>query len=320
MMKTIWKSRIPLSFLTLAERIRQLGKLPLSGYSFAAAEFEPHKSPFFIIGCGRSGNTLLRSMLCAGGKVVIPPESYVIPRVIRRFSVYAYLPWDIVASIVVSEFESYKEFYTWGINLANAHQKARSLPVSRRNLANIIDIVYKEYELQLGKTNLRWGDKTPINTIYVDKILKVFPTAQYIHIVRDPRDVVCSYVNAGLYKSHAEAAQFWNLCVDKSAWLSNKLEQNQFYQLRYEDLVTRPECVLKPLCKFLGVGYKDEMLEYWKITNDLGDVDVHSHHKNVSRPISTESVGKWKNILDRVKQQEVERIIGDRIKHYGYEK
>src|SRR5690606_31966252 len=204
MQKKTNKSKIPLFFIKLFDRIVLL--LRFFCVRKKLTSNHDYLEPFFIIGSGRSGNTLLRSMLVASNQLSIPPESYVWPRIIRRFSAYSFLPWDILSSMIVGEFESYKEYMTWDVNLYPAHQKARKLRKKDQSLSNVINSIYQTYNIAKSQEGIRWGDKTPINTIYINKILKVFPNAQYIHIERDPLDVVCSYVKAGLYSNYEEAA------------------------------------------------------------------------------------------------------------------
>lgn len=311
MLPVIWKSRLPLWSVKLMERSRQLLRLSCKGYPLADT-YEPI-TPFFIIGSGRSGSTLLRSMLIAGGDVIIPPESYVLPRVIRLYSAYSHLPWNVVCSIVIGEFESYKEFYTWDMSLTAAHKRIRDFPKRKRNLAAILDVIYREYGAQSGKENLRWGDKTPINTLYVDKILKVYPDAQFINIVRDPRDVVASYMKAGLYDSVEDAAMFWKACYQKATWLRSAVSTDSLVEVRYEKLVTSPHSELQRVSTFLDIRFQETMMEFWKNSNSLGDVGTHKHHQNVSTPLSNVSIGAWRNMLTINDCNEITRIVGYKV-------
>lgn len=216
-MKKIKKAKIPLLFVWIYESLSLLARFFTIRKRITADHH--FKEPFFIIGCGRSGNTLLRSMLVAGEEVSIPPESYVWPRIIRRFWPLSFLPWHILSSFVVSEFESYKEFNTWEINIYRAHARVRGLAKDKQTLSHIMDIVYRTYIEEKKEKATRWGDKTPINTIFIDKIIKIFPKAQFIHIVRDPRDVVCSYTKAGLYDNYWDALDFWKTANNKATKL-----------------------------------------------------------------------------------------------------
>lgn len=306
-MNKVNKSKVPLFVVRLNDTLKLVFRFFFNRSKFTNThEFE---EPFFIIGSGRSGNTLLRSILVSSNEISIPPESYVWPRIIRKFSTYSFLPWDVLSSIVISEFESFKEFYTWEINIHSAYLKAKNLPKTQRTLSNVLNIVYSTYNDEKNIKVNRWGDKTPINTIYINKILKIFPKAQYIHILRDPRDVVCSYVKAGLYDNYEDAASFWKEATKKAEWLKRKLPKNQFYEIKYENLVQNPEHEIKEICKFLNITYSDKLLNFWKNTESLGDVKYGNHHKNVGNPISASSIGKWKEVLSNEDLDKINRII-----------
>ena len=306
-MNKIAKAKVPFIFVWLFDTLAVFINFLFKRRKLTASH--GFDEPFFIIGSGRSGNTLLRSMLIASNEVSIPPESYVWPRIIRRFRTYSFLPWEICCSMVISEFEAYKEFYTWDINLYFAHQRCRKLSVKNRTLSNILHVIYSTYGDEKGKSGLRWGDKTPINTIYIDKIYKIFPKAQFIHIVRDPLDVVCSYVKAGLYDDYESAALFWNSATERAKKLGRRLPKNQFLEIKYEQLVSSPTEVLKEVCAFLGITYSDSILDFWMNKGHLGDVDFKAHHKNLGKPVSTDSIGKWKSVLSTEEVNRLNKIL-----------
>lgn len=305
-MKNIRKSKVSLFWVWIADSIGIFLSFFFRRKRLTGThDFPP---PFFIIGCGRSGNTLLRSILVANDQLVIPPESYVWPRVIRRFGAYGFLPWDILSSMIVSEFEAYKEFTTWEVNLFETHQSVRKLSKIKQTLSHILHHIYSRFALEKGFEGKRWGDKTPINTIYANKILKVFPEAQFVFMERDPRDVVCSYVKAGLYENYESPARFWRACKDMSVKLQKKLPADQLLFVKYEDLVRRPEQQVQQICDFLGIKYSPELLNYWQKTEHLGDVNYRAHHEKIKSPISSDSIGKWEGQLTQEDLKKISEI------------
>ena len=307
-MDNISKSRAPLWAVNLYDRIQLFLRFISIRKKLTGKHDFPE--PFFIIGCGRSGNTLLRSLLVAGKQVSIPPESYVWPKVIRNFSGHSFMPWPQLCAIVIGEFEAYKEYFTWELNLDKAHRMARDLPRNKQTLSHILHCIYTVYSEQKSEGVKRWGDKTPINTIYIDKVYKVFPKAQYIHIVRDPLDVVCSYVKANLYDSHEPAALFWKEATTKARRLGKRLSSNQYLEIQYEDLVREPKQELMRICDFLNIEYSDEQLNFWKHKDNLGDAKYRSHHKNLGNPITPNSIGKWKTQISQAEADRIKEIAG----------
>jgi protein-tyrosine sulfotransferase len=306
-----FKSSLPIFAVLLFEKF----KLFLAVFKSYKIK-NPH-SPLLIIGSGRSGNTLLRSMLTQGGEIVFPPESYVWPRLYRKSLALSELNWEDYSKIVLGEFISYKEFYTWDYDLTHLFQEVLLLPKSEQNLGGIINLIYTDYAKKFSnQENIRWGDKTPINTIYIDKIIKIFPKAKIIHIVRDPRDVASSYVKAGLEKDYKSAIEIWDLSVSKANKLKNILPRDQFIEVKYEDLVRNPEIVLKNVCDFSNLNFSVEMLDFWKNFDNLGDTNKHEHHKNLSNPLSTDSIGKWKKSINSEVEKELLSIISPQNKKY----
>ncbi len=269
-------------------------------------------NPFFIIGSGRSGNTLLRSILCNNDDIFIPPESYVLPKTIFLFIRRNYYSWEKLVRLVIDKFQSHSEFYTWGINIDPLKKIISNVPNQDQNLLFIIDSIYRYY----GRVNFpgrnKWGDKTPLNTLNLNLLSLVFPTSKYINLIRDGRDVVSSHLKSGIYKNPKHAAWRWN----KSLAIAEKfMERINICNIRYEDLVTNPSDEIKKLCAFLKIDYFDNMLEVNK--KDLGDVKYHEHHKNIFNEINTNSIGKWRK-LSKIEVDEIERYTAPNLRKYGY--
>lgn len=283
-------------------------------------------APVFIIGCGRSGNTLLRSMLVAGGEISIPPESYVWPRVVRRFARWRFMKWEVAARNVLDTFKAHGEFSTWNFDLKDVEEKVLNLPVERQSLASVLDCLYTEYSSRQGGGAARWGDKTPLNTRHLPIIQDVFPKAQYIHIVRDPRAVAASYVHAAKTNpgigetTHKAAALRWMEAVSQAQALSRRLADSRFCEVRYEDLVVHPELELRRLCAFLGISFHPDMLEFYGQAGSLGDVAVHAHHQRVQQALDADRIQGWRRETDDEARNLVERITWSAAASYGYER
>lgn len=257
--------------------------------------------PFFIVGSGRSGNTLVRRMLMAGEEVSIPPESYILPRAARKFLMYNYLPWNELAALIVAEFESHPEFSHWQLPLLQVQLKARALKGKERSFANIIDLVFQQYAIQQHMKKLPWGDKTPGNALFLDHICSAFPEAKYIHLIRDPRAVFASYVSSGILPATtiAEKNDIITLWLDshqKIEKCKRQFDSNQFIEVHYESLVKQPELQLKTICQHLNIQFKQTMLDYWQKKPD-GDMQALQHHANTANPVSDSSLNKWRELV-----------------------
>ena len=272
--------------------------------------------PFFIIGSGRSGNTLLRSILSGNSDISIPPESYRLPFAIKKFHIFNNRNWEDVVSQVLKEFEDCKEFYTWKINIKDVQKRLENIENSKRSLSNIFDELFCAYSEKHSAGSKIWGDKTPMNTLYLDWISTVFPHSKFIHIIRDGRDVASSYLKMERYDNILEAANRWINSIDLAQSFGSKIKDN-YMEIRYEDLVTSPKDVIKNTCDFLDINYDSKMLDHTKQVEKLGDTDK-SHHSNLSKPISSESIGKWKNNLSESDQESITKLLHKHLHRLGY--
>jgi hypothetical protein len=95
-----------------------------------------------------------------------------------------------------------------------------------------------------------------------DRLRFLWPDARYVHLVRDPRDVARSVVQKGWAGNIYQGSEFW--VAAENCWdsLVDHLASDQAIEIHYEDLVMRTEAVLTDICRFVGVEYSEEMLEY----------------------------------------------------------
>ena len=272
--------------------------------------------PFFIIGSGRSGNTLLRSILSGTSEISIPPESYRLPFAIKRFHVCNNRDWKELFPEILDEFKNCKEFYTWDIDLQEVHNRLDSISESKRTLSNIFDELYCTYSEKHNPGSKLWGDKTPLNTLYLDWIGSAFPQSKFIHIIRDGRDVVSSYLDMKRYSSIDEAAKRWIHSIIFAQKFGAKIGDS-YMEIRYESLVKNPEEVIMEVCNFLDIEYDSKILDHTSQIEKMGDTDK-SHHSNLSKPISSESIGKWKNNLSEDNQKKVTKLLHNSLHRLGY--
>ena len=272
--------------------------------------------PFFIIGSGRSGNTLLRSILSGNSDISIPPESYRLPFAIKKFHIFNNREWNEVVREVLHEFEDCKEFYTWEIDIKDVRKRLENMTDSKRTLSNIFDELFCTYAEKHSPKSKIWGDKTPMNTLYLDWLGPVFPQSKFIHIIRDGRDVASSYLKMERYGTILEAANRWINSIELAQSFGSKIKED-YMEIRYEDLVTNTESEIQRVCDFLNIKYDSAMLDHTKQVGKLGDTDK-SHHSNLSKPISSESIGKWKSNLSESDQESITKLLHKHLERLGY--
>lgn len=275
-------------------------------------------TPVFIIGSGRSGNTLLRRLLMANSKIYIPPETYVLGDVISIFQRYSHLPWQHICRLILGSFSISEDFSTFPRqSLHLLHQEIINLPEDKRSLEAVLSAFYLFMAKEAKPGATIWGDKTPMNSFHLNKIDKVFPNARYIHIFRDGCDVVSSYLEMGRYTALKDAANRWSQSVDLCRRFSETAGA-RYKEVKYETLVMRPLDTVNSVMDFLGIDrVEGKELEHVD-PKTLGDVSERDHYSNVMRPISASSIGKGRKKLSKDDLEILQSIIGRQLYELGY--
>ena len=274
--------------------------------------------PFFIIGSGRSGNTLLRRILQAHSELHIPPENHALGTAITVYRRNRGIAWPHLVDLVLGTFQFSRGFDLFDVDLRPLAEGLREAPKGSRNLAHMLDSFYRFHARAHDRQCTHWGDKTPLNTFNAFKIGSVFPDVRFIHIVRDGVDVAESYVRAGLIAEHDEAARRWSSSID-AARRAKRRYPAQFLEIRYEALVHEPEQVIRSVCDFLAVSFEASMLSQTEHTREMGDVPRYAHHQQTLEPISADSVGKGRRELDRRTLGRLAKVIGKQLQTLGYD-
>ena len=270
--------------------------------------------PIFIIGVHRSGTTLLRFMLSSSPRIYIPPESDFIPRFFLRDPRGALSDRQIAHFLKVI-FTRYRFVREWQGDPPAVDALLAEMP--DRTPAGFLEALYGRYARQYGA--VRWGDKTPIYTSYIDLIAEIFPQAQFVHIVRDGRDVALSMLEKWGHKAHFDiyfAARRWADRLRRAQASARRLGQDRFYELRYEDLVADPERFVAEICAFLDEPYLPQMAQPHLLGRER--IQPGTFHDGVRQAPNTRRVGRWRQELSLADQRLFQALAGDLLEAYGY--
>jgi|GEM_PF-433213 len=261
-------------------------------------------TPFFIIGSGRNGSTLLSSMLNQHSKIMVPPEQWVLYEVIIKYKLYNLIEWKDLVNICLGLYADIQTNEGWKTNFQHLYSELHNLPKSRRTLTKILDKIYLTHGRQRELQFETWGEKSPLNTVYLRYIYPVFPQSKYVFLIRDGRDVVSSITKVR-GRDLKYAAWRWNYSIAQFEWLKSEVSGNQLRIIRYEDLITEPEKTLRKLMSFLGYDYESSMMNYQESVDYL-DLEKFDYHQNVKRSLDKQRIGKWK---DRLSQEEIDKLM-----------
>ncbi|MCB9846855.1 MAG: sulfotransferase [Phycisphaeraceae bacterium] len=270
---------------------------------------------FFIVGCGRSGTTLLQSMLLSHPRITIPPETK-----------FYGMVRDTHRGLDLSTERGYVEARDFAFESLNRRgivfDRDRYLGFAgeaERTWPGIFTAVLAAYAATKGAD--RVGEKSPVHTHYAHEIMEDFPEAKFVHMLRDPRAVVLSRMKAG-FGTNLIGPNIvrWRRAVDMHDRIADRLGPGRYHIVRYEDLVRDKESALRALCAFLGIDFVPEMLEH-QDRKDRGWSDRSQDWlKNTLKPVFTSSIDAWKQKMKPAHIALVEASLGDRIERMGYER
>lgn len=218
-----------------------------------------------------------------------------------------------------------RKFDTWSVERAALEQWV--FDAKTENYSALCAAVYRGYMAREQPTAERWGDKNNFHIDYVELLADLFPQAQFIHIVRDVRDVACSYKalsqldsTSAYAPSLATApdaiAQEWTSNVGKVQRAFSTMRNEARHTMRYEDLVSDPENTLRGVCAFLGETFHPAMLDFHK--QELEPAATMDWKELTKQPITSNRVGRYKQDLSLDETASIEAIAGEQLAHYSY--
>ncbi|MEV5571092.1 sulfotransferase [Spirillospora sp. NPDC052269] len=276
----------------------------------------PSARPVFILGCPRSGTTLLQLMLHSHPRVAIPAETrFVLPAYTERCD-FGDLE-DRENRRRLAEWITTRRVTRFGDLGLDAAAVTEEIVDGPATLGSALGIVFRAYARRFDR--VRWGDKRPSYSRNIPALLRMFPDAQFVHLIRDGRDCVASLCEMPWYKldvHHAIAA--WREAIDTGRRTAAHLGPDRYFELRYEDLVADPAAELAELCGFLGEEYDPAMTEPRHIA-ELTVPPQKEWHSRTRSAVSSGRVGSWRTRLEPWEIGLADAAFGDRLTDHGYE-
>jgi hypothetical protein len=279
-------------------------------------------SPFvFIVGCARSGTTLLRRIVDAHPQVAITPETHWAPDYFEGRT--GLTPDGLVTPQLIARLLEHAKFPKLGIGreeLEGLLGAGEPVPYAR-----FVSGIYDLYGKGQGKALV--GDKTPRYVRSIGTLHGLWPQAKFVHLIRDGRDVCLSAMNwkgnvanlANLFSTWGEhpvttAALWWEWGVRLGQEGGQKPGPGLYHELRYEALVARPEQECARLCAFLGLPYDAAMLRFHEgRTRTKPGLDA----KHAWAPI-TPGLRDWRAQMAAEDVERFEAAAGDLLDELGY--
>lgn len=239
--------------------------------------------PIFLVGCVRSGTTLLRLMLDHHPKIAFLFE-------------FEYAVEKIKGNSGWPDLKQYHEYL-----LSHRIFGSAKFEINQQlSYPELVDSFLRQKVAETGKSIVG-------ATVHhhFDKITRVWPDAKFIHIYRDGRDVTRSCIQMGWAGNGWTGADRWIAAEELWKSMVPHIPEERRCEIRYKDLVRRPEEKLSSLCEFIGVAYDAAMMNY-------------SEDSTYSAP-DLSMIEQWRRKMSNAEVQLVEARIGDMLLERGYE-
>jgi len=269
----------------------------------------------YIIGIGRSGTTLLTSILGVHPEINTIPENYFVTFFYNSFRNKTYFkPSEL---LLIHEFNHLFNRLQPYIGYDYTLTKEDDF-LKQPFMGSYHELCKHFYNFFKHKTNNSVNapiiiDKNPSSTLYCEKLLELNPNAKFIFITRDYRANILSRIESIHIRppSVAYNAIRWNYYMSKALRFENQ-HQSQVLKIKYEELVNHPENTLNQIFSFLKIekystnnlqtnekqaivgdltNYSSELLN--KKYNDL----IKKKYSDLTKPINTNRLDSWKTNL-----------------------
>jgi hypothetical protein len=166
-----------------------------------------------------------------------------------------------------------------------------------------------------------WCCKSLANINFVPQIESYFVKPRYIYLFRDGRDVAVSFRKAVVGEKHFyHIAKEWADTQRLALKLRCEIPQARFLSVRYEMLIGDPAGTSRTICEFLGLPYRDSMLDYHRTDEAKHAAASSELWINVANPVME---GNRNKFLREASEQDIrifESVAGHVLDALGYER
>jgi Sulfotransferase family len=272
----------------------------------------PDDTPFFIVGSGRCGTTLLRLILCSHSRIHIPVETNFIEDLVRELPLTRQLTPD-EAGRAVAIISNHRRWSYMEIPAEEFRRWAAELEAP--TVADIINLIYRHQLKSVGKQ--RFGDKTPYYIRIIPQLAALYPGAKFIHLIRDGRDVAISFIDANFSRYYERDGFLWTEAMRLRQKYLNSRYAAQILEVRYEDLVAGLETTVRRVCEFIGEAFEPGMLDWHGQLQHLPEDWLHAHRK-LFQPLQTDAIAAWTTKLSGLECFAIEACLHADLRRLGY--
>ncbi|MEM7273387.1 MAG: sulfotransferase [Actinomycetota bacterium] len=239
--------------------------------------------PTFLVGAEQSGSTLLRLMLDSHPEVAFAEEFEYVVDAIRPDGTLPSVG-EFRQQLVVSP-----SFARSGFRIDDS-----------LDFGDLVDGFLRSRQARKGAPFVG----ATIHHGFI-RALAVWPDARFVHLVRDPRDVGPARMAEGLAGNIWHALDHWVQAEDEWASLCRILPEDRLLTVEFSELIDHHDSTLTRVCRFLGVDYTSQMLNYAQDTD----------YQEPSRQVA----GDWRDTLTEREIRLAEARVGRRLTELGFQ-
>lgn len=266
-------------------------------------------------------------MLNAHPQIAAPPECGFL-----QWWFSKYESWDECNAASAEDVVHYvndvlasKKIETWGLDRQGLIEFiTRSKPAGYASLGIS---VYLYWAIKQQRNPTLIVDKNNYYVRHLKELNRIWDDAKYIHIIRDGRDVACSYLDVGklnmtspyqpeLPRRLKDIADEWVFNNTSIGDFLQRMDTDRYVTIRYEDLVQSTQTVLQRITDFLGIPFSGRMLEYYKY-NDEPESTL-AWKKKTLEPPDPEAIGRYKKQLSEQENELFESVAASMLKQFNY--
>lgn len=272
---------------------------------------QSEKGPIFIAGPERSGTNLIYALLGSHPNIAMSRRT----NMWRHF----YMQYGDISrpenfERCLSMMMRYKRLVKLN---PDPDRIRREFWQGEKSYGRLFALLEEHHAEQLGKP--RWGDKSLNTERWADAIFSTYPKARMIHLLRDPRDRFSSslrrwdFIRSGV----GGATALWLRTV-RLARRNKSRHPDHYMIVRYEDLAGRTEETLRQICDFIEEDYAPEMLAMRGAHKFREQGGNSSYGPREPGKISTNSVGKYRQVLSNQQVLFLQIFAAGSMRRYGY--
>lgn len=301
----------------------------------------------FIVGCARSGTTLLRQILGMAERVSIAPETHYIRRFTQpggRKNGRGHLADDAHLERLIDVMYSGREragsaYYGWlqrNVDRSSFREKVYASDRTERGIFQTLMQVYAVKTKGRLTDDLILGEKTPTHFNYIPQLLTWFPEARIIHTFRDPRAILASELKKMRkkgkegpkrlvrwapgwilepFEAPAElihTTRSWLAAARWHAYCEERFPEN-YSLVRFEDLITEPEREIRRLCSFAKIPFEPRMVTQVHVVGS-----GYQAQRRGAAGFDRGALDRWKTTLHPAVGLWFALFGGEQLKKFGY--